>query len=56
MTVDPTMSDQVAELADRVTRLRDGIEALQPRTLTGWGSHPRHAGGLFRCDQWCRRD
>ncbi|HYJ77328.1 MAG TPA: response regulator, partial [Actinomycetes bacterium] len=32
VTVDPTMSDQVAELADRVTRLRDGIEALQPRS------------------------
>ena len=32
VTVDPTMSDHVAELADRVTRLRDGIEALQPRT------------------------
>jgi len=31
VTVDPTMSDHVAELADRVTRLRDGIEALQPR-------------------------
>ena len=32
VTVDPTMSDHVAELADRVTRLRDGIEALQPRS------------------------
>jgi CheY-like chemotaxis protein len=31
VTVDPTMSDHVAELADRVARLRDGIEALQPR-------------------------
>ena len=30
VTLDPTMSDHVAELADRVTRLRDGIEALQP--------------------------
>jgi CheY-like chemotaxis protein len=31
VTVDPTMSDHVAELGDRVARLRDGIEALQPR-------------------------
>ena len=31
VTIDPTMSDHVAELADRVTRLRDGLEALQPR-------------------------
>ena len=31
VTVDPTMSDHVAELAERVARLRDGIEALQPR-------------------------
>jgi len=31
VTVDPTMSDHVAELAERVARLRTGIEALQPR-------------------------
>ena len=31
VTVDPTMSDHVAALADRVARLRDGVEALQPR-------------------------
>jgi len=30
VTVDPTLSDQVGELADRVARLRDGLEALQP--------------------------
>jgi CheY-like chemotaxis protein len=31
VTVDPTMSDQVAELAERVARLRNGMEALKPR-------------------------
>ena len=31
VTVDPTMTEHVGELAERVARLRDGIEALQPR-------------------------
>jgi CheY-like chemotaxis protein len=30
VSVDPAMSDHLATLADRVARLRDGIEALQP--------------------------
>jgi CheY-like chemotaxis protein len=31
VTVDPTVPDQVAELAQRVAHLREGVEALRPR-------------------------
>jgi CheY-like chemotaxis protein len=33
VTIDPTVPDQVAELAQRVARLREGVEALRPRDL-----------------------
>jgi len=33
VTVDPTVPDQVAELAQRVARLREGVEALRPGDL-----------------------
>jgi CheY-like chemotaxis protein len=33
VTMDPTVPDQVAELAQRVARLREGVEALRPRDL-----------------------
>ncbi|HET9945047.1 MAG TPA: response regulator [Actinomycetes bacterium] len=33
VTIDPTVPDQVAELAQRVARLREGVDALRPRDL-----------------------
>jgi CheY-like chemotaxis protein len=33
VTIDPTVPDQVAELAQRVARLREGVEALRPRDI-----------------------
>ena len=33
VTMDPTVPDQVAELAQRVARLREGVDALRPRDL-----------------------
>jgi CheY-like chemotaxis protein len=33
VTMDPTVPDQVAELAQRVARLREGVEALRPHDL-----------------------
>jgi len=33
VTIDPTVPDQVLELAQRVARLREGVEALRPRDL-----------------------
>ena len=33
VTIDPTVPEQVAELAQRVARLREGVEALRPRDL-----------------------
>jgi len=33
VTIDPTVPDQVVELAQRVARLREGVEALRPRDL-----------------------
>ena len=33
VTIDPTVPDQVAELAQRVARLREGVEALRPGDL-----------------------
>jgi CheY-like chemotaxis protein len=33
VTIDPTVPDQVAELAQRVARLREGVEALRPRDV-----------------------
>jgi CheY-like chemotaxis protein len=33
VTIDPTVPDQVAELAQRVARLREGVEALRPHDI-----------------------